>query len=129
MSASNGLRFSCISGCTRCCRGEPGDIFVTRKELVKIAVALKTPVSDFEAINVRHYSSGKMSIKERPNGDCVLLTDKGCLVYPMRPKQCRDYPFWPEIMASEITWRRESQRCPGINNSKIYCTRVKIKGS
>src|SRR4051812_13175068 len=105
MSASSwyeeGVKFSCQSGCVRCCGGAPGDVFVTPAEIAGMASLLKVSTEEFEAEHVRHYSSGKLSLKERRNGDCVMLADgKGCGVYSARPKQCRDYPFWPEIMKS-----------------------------
>jgi Fe-S-cluster containining protein len=77
-------------------------------------------VEEFEDSYVRHYSSGKMSLTEKRNGDCVLLEGKGCGVYAARPKQCRDYPFWPEVMQSAFAWLREAQRCPGINVGETH---------
>jgi hypothetical protein len=74
----------------------------------------------FEDMYVRNYSSGKKSLLERPNGDCVLLDRPGCSVYAVRPKQCGDYPFWPEILASQTTWLRETRRCPGLNTGDLH---------
>ena len=116
----DGVRFSCQSGCTRCCGGAPGDVFVTAEEIAAIAQLLKIEPTEFEASYVRHYSSGKMSLTERPNGDCVMLDGKGCGIYSARPKQCRDYPFWSEIMEGPFAWLREAQRCPGINVGALH---------
>ena len=118
----DGVRFTCQSGCVRCCGGAPGDVFVSREEIDAIAAFMKLSVEEFEQTFVRHYSSGKMSLTERPNGDCSLLAadDKGCGVYAARPKQCRDYPFWPEVMASPFAWRREAHRCPGIDVGEVH---------
>ena len=44
---------------------------------------------------------------------------QGCGIYDVRPKQCRDYPFWPEVMKSVFSWVKEAQRCPGINDGEI----------
>lgn len=50
-----------------------------------------------------------------PDGRCPLLAASGrCRVYGQRPAQCRSYPFWPEILATPATWRREAGRCEGI---------------
>jgi len=119
---AEGVKFSCVSGCVRCCGGAPGDVFVTRQELEAIAAYLKVDVQEFEDSHVRHYASGRMSLIERRNGDCVLLDleKKGCGIYDVRPKQCRDYPFWPEIMKSPFAWLRETQRCPGINSGDVH---------
>lgn len=117
----DGVKFTCQSGCVRCCGGAPGDVFVDEKEIQQIATHLKMPIDEFDRSFVRHYSSGKMSLTERRNGDCILLADgKGCSVYDVRPKQCRDYPFWPEVMKSPFAWIKEAQRCPGIDVGEIH---------
>lgn len=118
----DGVRFSCQSGCTRCCGGAPGDVFVTREDIQAMAAHLRIEVGEFEASYVRHYSSGRMTLAERRNGDCVMLDGqaKGCGVYAVRPQQCRDYPFWPEIMESSFAWLREAARCPGIGAGDLH---------
>jgi hypothetical protein len=115
-----GLRFSCLPGCVRCCTGEPGDVDVTHEDIARIAAYLKIPVDEFEAASVRHYSSGRMSLTERANGDCVLLAKTGCSAYAVRPRQCRDYPFWPEVMRRPAAWKREAGRCPGLNSGALH---------
>ncbi len=118
----DGVKFTCQSGCVRCCGGAPGDVFVTAAEIAAIAKLIKMPLEEFDNKHVRHYSSGKMSLKERRNGDCEMLSPdgKGCGVYDARPQQCRDYPFWPEVMKSPFAWVREAQRCPGINVGETH---------
>ena len=69
---------------------------------------------------MRHYSSGKQSLRERANGDCVLLDGKGCSSYAVRPQQCRAYPFWPEVVKSREAWLREARRCPGIGVGELH---------
>lgn len=118
---SEGVKFTCQSGCVRCCGGAPGDVFVTDDEIKALAKHVKIPVQDFHDSFVRHYSSGKMSLIEQRNGDCILLDGgKGCSVYEARPKQCRDFPFWPDIMKSPFSWLKEAQRCPGINVGDVH---------
>jgi len=115
-----GLCFSCQPGCVRCCCGVPGDVFVTDEESRRIAAHLGIPVAEFDRLYLRHYSSGKQSLVERPNGDCVLLDGKGCSSYPVRPQQCRAYPFWPEIVKNPATWLREARRCPGVDVGELH---------
>jgi len=104
----------------RCCCGAPGDVSVTDGEIRRIAAWLGVPAAQFEAAHVRVYSSGAKSLTERPNGDCVLLNGTGCSAYVARPKQCRDYPFWPEVLRSPAAWLREARRCPGLNVGKLH---------
>ena len=47
-------------------------------------------------------------------------TEKGCVIYPVRPAQCRNWPFWTENLASETDWNLTAQKCPGINRGKSY---------
>jgi len=44
---------------------------------------------------------------------CIFFdTDKKrCSIYPVRPLQCRTFPFWQQFKNSEDEVRRE---CPGI---------------
>ena len=69
---------------------------------------------DFAGAYVREVA-GEMSLKERDNGDCVLLDGKNvCTVYDARPAQCRNYPFWPKHTASLDAWfHLMREECPG----------------
>ncbi|MCK6472939.1 MAG: YkgJ family cysteine cluster protein [Planctomycetes bacterium] len=116
----DGVRFTCLSGCRRCCGGAPGDVWVTEEEVAAIAKLLRRTVDDFERTFVRRYRDGRKTLKERANYDCVLLGEEGCTVYAARPRQCRDYPFWPEVMRSPLSWVREMSRCPGIGEGGLH---------
>ena len=54
-----------------------------------------------------------------PNGDCVFY-DKGCKIYPVRPTQCRTFPFWPEIVKSPTSWKIAATECPGMNEGTLH---------
>jgi uncharacterized protein len=111
---ANGLRFACVRGCRRCCGGFPGYVWVTPEEMDRIADFLKVPREEFRREYVRP-AGRRYSLRERTNNyDCVLLGDEGCTAYPERPQQCRDYPFWPEVVRSRELWEAEGRRCPGI---------------
>ncbi len=64
----------------------------------------------------------RYSLIDKPNPalpgsrPCIFWDEegKGCSVYELRPKQCRTYPFWKEILASEDAWRKEADACGGI---------------
>ena len=109
-----GLAFSCL-GCGRCCRGEPGAIWVTEEEIRALAVHLgmEEPLFRRRCLTRRW---GRPSILERPNGDCLFLGSEGnrCTVYGLRPQQCRLFPFWPSVLRSREAWEAERQRCPGM---------------
>jgi Fe-S-cluster containining protein len=56
--------------------------------------------------------------------DCVFLrqgeSGKVCMIYPVRPKQCRDWPFWPGNLISPDTWNMAARKCPGVNRGENY---------
>lgn len=95
-------------------------MWLTAVEEKKIAARLELSLEEFRAAYVRTSGSGRVSLRERFDGDCVLLGDKGCAVYSVRPRQCRTYPFWPEVLESPETWEEERGRCPGCGEGRLY---------
>ncbi|MBX3475529.1 MAG: YkgJ family cysteine cluster protein [Planctomycetes bacterium] len=113
-----GLRFRCLApDCVDCCSGKRGAgyVWVKVEEMQALAEFLRMEFEPFTRKYVRQ-ASNRYSLIEKPNKDCIFLRDGGCSVYPARPGQCRTYPFWHEVMASEQTWAKESTQCPGINH-------------
>lgn len=47
---------------------------------------------------------------------CPLLDGDACTVHPVKPVQCRSFPFWPEVVESLETWKAASAGCPGIDH-------------
>ena len=63
---------------------------------------------------------GIYRLVERDDGGCIFLgQDMKCQVYEARPKQCRTYPFWPELLADETSWEWEGIKCPGIGKGDM----------
>jgi uncharacterized protein len=64
---------------------------------------------------------GRVSLTEYANGDCVYFDPKkrGCTIYPVRPKQCRTWPFWNSILSSEADWKGIQKGCPGAGNGRL----------
>jgi Fe-S-cluster containining protein len=67
----------------------------------------------------------RTTIIEHPaTKDCIFLQEKSgqrtCMIYPVRPNQCRNWPFWPNNLESPNAWNRAAQKCPGINRGKLY---------
>lgn len=116
---SGGLHFECL-GCGRCCRGEPGGIFVTPEEEKRIAAFLELSADEFR----RRYETGRWrfpSVKESRDGRCVMnCPDNRCRVYALRPVTCRTWPFWPEVLASPEAWNAAAAQCPGMNSGPLW---------
>lgn len=110
---SKGLNFEC-TGCGRCCTGSPGYIWVTEEEIQQIAQFLHLAVEEFSQRYLRRVK-GRLSLLEMPKTyDCVFLKDKKCQIYPVRPTQCRTFPWWPRNLKSEKDWQEAARFCEGI---------------
>jgi len=86
-----GMHYQC-QRCGNCCRW-PGEVPVSDAEATKIARYLKMSVFDFVAkhTDLRINRSG-LTLKEKPNGECVFLDGIDCLINPVKPGQCAGFP-------------------------------------
>lgn len=109
-----GLSFECTQ-CGACCTGSPGYVWISDEEIEDMASFLQLTIEQF----IKKYTRsiyGRRALLEHPKTyDCVFLKDNTCTLYTSRPKQCRTYPWWPEIVASKKAWLEEAKRCEGIN--------------
>ncbi len=86
---------ACASCNGACCRGESGYVWVNSKEIEAIANFLKIGTERFIAdylVKVGYKWSLK-ELKRKGEYFCVFF-ENGCTIYPVRPAQCRSYPFW-----------------------------------
>jgi len=115
-----GLFFSCI-GCGRCCRGEPGSVWLSPGELEAVAEHLGMESEAFRKGFVVE-RRGRMSLRERPNWDCVMYQGESarCGIYSVRPLQCRLFPFWPSILRTRRGWVERSSECPGMDRGRFW---------
>jgi Fe-S-cluster containining protein len=112
---ADGLRFEC-TGCGKCCTGAPGYIWVDDAEITQIADYLQMTTKKFCKKFVR-IVKGRQSLLELPKSyDCIFLKDKKCQIYPVRPKQCRTFPWWVQHLKSEADWKKAALTCEGIKN-------------
>ncbi|MDR2344869.1 MAG: YkgJ family cysteine cluster protein [Planctomycetaceae bacterium] len=117
----DGLRFGCTS-CGSCCGGGPGFVWVTQNEIERLAAKFGITPELFEKLFVWTVKEGHRSLKEYPNGDCVLLDEKTkkCKFYEERPIQCKTWPFWDQNLNKKIFWDLMSEHCPGCNRGRLY---------
>ncbi len=110
-----GLRFQC-TGCGKCCTGSPGYVWVSEEEIVEIAAYLNISVDAFAKRYLRKID-GAYSLKEDVHTfDCVFLAGTKCKIYPVRPKQCKTFPWWVQNLESKEDWELAAKRCEGINH-------------
>jgi len=119
-----GLHFECMQ-CGACCSGPAeGYIWVSPREIEFMAEYLKLPVEKLRQRYLRRVGLRTTIIEHPQSKDCIFLGRDGgakrCIIYPVRPAQCRRWPFWPDNLASPERWRQAGRKCPGINNGRLY---------
>jgi Fe-S-cluster containining protein len=141
---ADGLTFTCTQ-CGNCCTGGPGFVWISDAEIDRLAEHLKLPRKTVLEKYCRKIGN-KISLKEfrSPAGlyDCVFLkeirvetkdkskvkqTRRICEIYPVRPLQCRTFPFWDGILKSEQTWKEAGKRCPGLDRGSRKFSREQIE--
>ena len=130
---ADGLSFTCTQ-CGNCCTGGPGYVWISEIEIARLAEYLKLSVEETLKRHCRKVN-GRISLKEHRspaglydcdflkeidaerhvNGQRVVYKKRICTVYPVRPLQCRTWPFWAENLASEKAWTIASRKCPGMD--------------
>ena len=121
---TDGLAFEC-TGCGGCCSGpNEGYVWVGPEEIRQAARFLNLPAAEF----TRRYTrtvGGRVSLIEQSNADCVFLGPpdsagvRRCVIYSVRPVQCRTWPFWKANLTSPLAWNEAGGRCPGINRGAL----------
>src|SRR6056297_2179094 len=93
-----GLAFECEK-CGNCCSGpEEGYIWVSRHEIGLIAEHLGMSEENFRKKYTKRVGLRTSIIEQDLTHDCIFLQEiagkNGCLIYNVRPNQCRTWPFW-----------------------------------
>ncbi len=118
-----GLHFEC-TGCGSCCAGpEEGYIWITGPEVEFLAKHLGMTVEQLRSEYLKRVGNRWSIIEEPKSKDCIFLGDgenRGCAVYPVRPNQCRTWPFWNSNLNSQYAWNMAGMKCPGINRGRVY---------
>jgi Fe-S-cluster containining protein len=116
---AGGLSFACRQ-CGRCCSGAPGYVWVTEAESDRIADHCHLSPAEFARHHLRQVGA-RRSLLEKTGGDCDFLERLAdgttrCRIHPVRPIQCRTWPFWKSILDSAESWRLAARHCPGIDD-------------
>ena len=105
--------FECAE-CGECCYGE-GGIFLGEGEASRIACFLGIDDKEFllRYCETRH---GKTCIACGPEHWCLFFdVERKCLIHPVKPERCAQWPFFPEIIRSRHAWEMAKEGCPGIS--------------
>jgi len=113
------LRFKCTA-CGKCCTGnEDHYIAMSKKEAKNIQTFLNITQRWFRRRYVKHLTRNILTARMH-KGRCVFLNKNNeCLIYDLRPIQCRTYPYWPELLETQKAWNNEARHCEGINSGTI----------
>ena len=119
-----GLYFKCMQ-CGRCCSGPAeGYIWVTKPEIKLIADFLKIESQQLRQKYLKRVGLRTTIVEQPGTKDCIFLQEangqKRCMIYPVRPGQCRMWPFWPSNLKSSAAWNKAAQKCGGINRGRLY---------
>lgn len=112
-----GLRFECQPGCTNCCT-QKGFVYLTENDLTRIAKFLRVTAAEFERRYV-YRTSRQIRLRVPRQVQCHFLRDGGCSIHPVKPAQCRIFPFWPELVDDKREWRKTAAWCPGIGQGEL----------
>lgn len=89
--------------CGACCC-QPGFVYLTEQESVEIAEYCGENIYHFNSTFCDILDRRKLVLKKKTDEVCVFLTDSKCNIYPVRPRQCREFP---------VEWKTEK--------SAVYC--------
>ena len=115
----DGLRFECTL-CGNCCTGAPGVVWVDDNDIRRIAEYSGRGEGEIRVMHTRPYA-GRTSLQEFANGDCTFFDPQArrCTVYPVRPQQCRNWPFWASNLESPEAWQDVQVECPGAGRGAL----------
>lgn len=98
---------------------------MTDAELDAIFAFAKARDMELALTHLKLEQEGVWSIPIPKGGACPLLDDEGkCTVHPVKPWQCRAYPFWPEVMLTRAAWREEAEFCEGMNRGPSHAAEL-----
>ena len=109
------IKFQCIQ-CGKCCDVENGVVYLTGEDQIVIADFLEMSLKNFQKEFLKRNGEGIWEIRDEHPSRCRFLVDNQCSIYPVRPLQCRLYPFWSTILNDCKTFY--SEPCPGIGKGE-----------
>ena len=117
------LCFECTQ-CGGCCYGGADHfVFLCNGEAEAIRDYLELSAAWFRRRYLKR-DEGDLVLQSSADGACIFLADGRCRIYPVRPLQCRTYPFWPEILKNRKSWDLEARQCEGVNRGRPVPVKV-----
>lgn len=111
------MRFRCQQGCTTCCKNK-GFVYLTESDTASIAKFLGVSIASFEQQRV-YRTKHLLRLRMLRGSKCPFLGAQGCSIHPVKPTQCRLFPFWPELLDDKKEWIKTAEWCPGIGKGPV----------
>jgi len=97
--------------CGACCRW-PGEVRLSEEELSKLAHFKGLGEPEFIAQHTRLRKDRRgLALKENPDRSCIFLDGLNCMVQPVKPQQCKEFPSrWVNLLWGKVpleTMRKE----------------------
>ncbi len=104
-------RFKCVR-CGGCCAIN-GYVYTTLKDIPGIAKFLGLSIKDCRKRYTRK-AGNRIVLKGTFRGSCPFLKNRACVIYPVRPEQCRTFPFWKGILEDGAEFKDASTYCAAL---------------
>ncbi len=98
----------------RCCIGD-GYVFLSEEDIFRITEFLNITRERFLDLYTTKFNGRYVLIDLVIKGEkrCVFLNDNyKCEIYPVRPNQCKIFPFWENL--KNYSLEEIKKLCPGI---------------
>ena len=78
--------------CAACCRW-PGQVCLAEAEIARLAAFKGIGENEFiQQFTRLRRDRGGLALQEKPDGACIFLEGNDCMVQPVKPQQCREFP-------------------------------------
>lgn len=84
-----------------------------------LVVILPEDTENLTHYEVEAFSGDLLKLKQKPNGDCIHLGERGCEVYPLHPVMCRVYDCVAQFQKYSRVERRRLVR-EGQMSAKVF---------
>ncbi|MEI7542839.1 MAG: YkgJ family cysteine cluster protein [bacterium] len=110
------IDFTCQK-CGDCCRVD-GYVFLKNDEAKAIIDYLEISKADFKKKFTDWFLFLGTVLKLDAEGCCFLI-DGRCIIYPVRPLQCKTFPYWNRVLKSQKDWEYITTYCRGAKMAKL----------
>jgi hypothetical protein len=96
-----------------------GYVYFTEADIRNATRFLGVTKAAFEKQYIYRTAHQRRMRKPKGTAQCHFLKDGGCSIHPVKPVQCRLFPFWPELVGDRKQWRQTASFCPGIGKGEL----------